>query len=352
MVVPFFIPKTMALKTNALLLVPLIGGALAYRAVRAAPPKPPVITSARIRLRDGRHLAYKEFGVPKELAKNKIVFMHGFASSRHDTAIADILRPGVLEELGAYIVSFDRPGYGESDPDPNRTPKSLAFDVEELADKLQLGPKFYAIGYSMGGQAVWGLLKYIPHRLAGATLMTPVTNYWWSGFPSKLSKMAYSKQPRQDQWAVGVAHHLPWLTYWWMTQKWFPGSSVLSQNPAILSQQDLSLLFSPNVPPRPYQSQVLQQGESESVCRDMIVGFGNWDFDPFEIENPFPNNEGQVHLWQGEEDKLVPTMLQRYIGQNIPWIKYHELPGSGHMFPLMAEVNEAILRTQLEREKE
>ena len=63
-----------------------------------------------------------------------------------------------------YLVSFDRPGYGESDPDPKRTPKSLALDVEDLADNLGLGPKFYVVGLSMGGQAVWGVLKYIPHR--------------------------------------------------------------------------------------------------------------------------------------------------------------------------------------------
>jgi len=71
---------------------------------------------------------------------------------------------GLLEELGVCVVSFDRPGYGESDPDPNRTMKSLALDVEELADKLGLGEKFYVMGFSMGGQAVWGCLKFIPHR--------------------------------------------------------------------------------------------------------------------------------------------------------------------------------------------
>jgi pimeloyl-ACP methyl ester carboxylesterase len=70
----------------------------------------------------------------------------------------------LLEELGVYIVSFDRPGYGESDPDPKRSVKSLALDVEELADKLELGSKFYVMGFSMGGQAVWGCLKFIPHR--------------------------------------------------------------------------------------------------------------------------------------------------------------------------------------------
>lgn len=70
----------------------------------------------------------------------------------------------VIEDLGVYIVSFDRPGYGESDPNPERTEKTMAYDIEELADQLGLGPKFYVIGLSMGGQSVWSCLKYIPHR--------------------------------------------------------------------------------------------------------------------------------------------------------------------------------------------
>lgn len=70
----------------------------------------------------------------------------------------------LVEKLGIHFVSFDRPGYGESDPDPNRTVKSIALDIEELGDQLELGQKFYVIGTSMGGQVVWGCLKYIPHR--------------------------------------------------------------------------------------------------------------------------------------------------------------------------------------------
>lgn len=65
----------------------------------------------------------------------------------------------------------------------------------------------------------------------------------------------------------------------------------------------------------------------------MIVGFGTWEFSPLELENPFPNNEGSVHLWQGDEDRLVPVTLQRHIAQQLPWIRYHELPGAGHFFP-------------------
>ena len=61
-------------------------------------------------------------------------------------------------------MSFDRPGYGESDPNPKRTVKGMALDIEELADQLGLGSKFYVIGFSMGGQVIWSCLKYIPHR--------------------------------------------------------------------------------------------------------------------------------------------------------------------------------------------
>ncbi|MCL7027875.1 hypothetical protein MKW94_024352, partial [Papaver nudicaule] len=70
----------------------------------------------------------------------------------------------LAEERGIYMVSFDRAGYGESDPNPKRTEKSTALDIEQLADQLGLSSKFYVIGFSMGGQATWGCLKYIPHR--------------------------------------------------------------------------------------------------------------------------------------------------------------------------------------------
>lgn len=41
--------------------------------------------SSDIKLRDGRHLAYKEHGVSSESANYKIIIVHGFASTKHDT---------------------------------------------------------------------------------------------------------------------------------------------------------------------------------------------------------------------------------------------------------------------------
>ncbi|KAJ0958724.1 putative alpha/Beta hydrolase [Helianthus annuus] len=148
----------------------------------------------------------------------------------------------------------------------------------------------------------------------------------------------------QDQWSLQVAHHSPSLTYWWKTRKWFPSLTVIAHSPDILSHQDKELkpIFTAG-----RQEQVRQQGEYESIHRDLDIGFGTWQFDPTEIENPFPENKGSVHIWQGDEDILVPVTLQRYIAQQLPWIKYHELTGGGHMFPYAEGNSDAILKALL-----
>ena len=64
--------------------------AWAYQVIQPPPPNicgspnGPPITAPRIALKDGRHLAYKEHGVPKDMAKYKIIYVHGFDSCRHD----------------------------------------------------------------------------------------------------------------------------------------------------------------------------------------------------------------------------------------------------------------------------
>jgi hypothetical protein len=72
----------------------LLAMAWACQAIRPPPPKicgsggGPPVTAPRIKLRDGRHLAYKEHGVSKEVATYKIIYIHGFRTCRHDVVIA------------------------------------------------------------------------------------------------------------------------------------------------------------------------------------------------------------------------------------------------------------------------
>lgn len=87
-----------------------------------------------------------------------------------------------------------------------------------------------------------------------------------------------------------------------------------------------------------------QQGVHECLHRDLMVGFGNWEFSPLDISDPFPNKDGTVHLWQGYEDKYIPYKLNRYLSEQLPWIKYHEVPDAGHLLLYNATHCEAVFR--------
>ncbi|KAL8166158.1 hypothetical protein V2J09_007657 [Rumex salicifolius] len=301
-------------------------------------PNGPPVTSPRIKLSSGRHVAYRELGVPKDSARFRVLLIHGFDSSK-DLFIP--LSQEFMEKLSLYIVAIDRAGYGESDPNPDRTIKSETLDLQEFADELDLGPKFYVLGLSLGNYMTWGCLKYIPHRLAGAGLVVPVINYWWPSFPAELSNQCYKKLLKRDQWKLWISHNTPWLIHWWLTQKMFPSSTIMERNPIIFCDRDFKIIKNIS------QHKIRQQGDAESLYRDLKIGMGKWEFDPMEVSNPFPKNEGNVYVWQGYEDKLVPYEMQRYIAKKLPWMKYYEVGDGGHLIIHDQVLCEAIFKSLL-----
>ncbi|KAK4788134.1 hypothetical protein SAY86_019453 [Trapa natans] len=328
-------------------------GLFAYYAYHSlVPPRPkvcgspggPPVTAPRIKLANGRHLAYRERGVSRERAKHKVVLVHGFDSSK-DMYIP--LSQEVMKELDLYILVFDRAGYGESDPNPERSVKSEAFDIQELADRLNLGHKFYLMGASIGTYPVWSCTKYIPHRLAGVMLIVPVINFWWPSFPPQLVAETYKQQLKRDQWKLWIAHHTPVFVYWWMTQRLFPYSSIMERHPILLNERDLKTIQAlPKIPDSDEQK-IRQQGVYESLHRDLMIHFGKWEFDPMELKSPFEDARGPVYLWQGHNDKLVPVEMQRYVAKKLPWIKYHEVPDGGHLMIHEGKLCEAMFRELL-----
>ncbi|KAF5931143.1 hypothetical protein HYC85_032016 [Camellia sinensis] len=293
-----------------------------------------VVGTLRVRLSDGRYLAYRERGVPINKSNYKVIIVHGFGSSKDMNFMAS---QELLDELGIYLLLFDRAGYGESDPNPKRSVKSEAVDIQELADKLQLGSKFYVVGVSLG---------ILPHlELAGVAMVVPMINYNWPSLPIDLTKGDYRKS--LSRWSLRVAHYTPGLLHWWLTQKMFRSSAVLDRNPAFFCPKDLEVLK--NTPG--YQllckNQLQEPNVFDTHRRDFVVAFSKWDFDPLDMINPYPKNESTVHIWQGYEDKVVPFSLQRYVSRKLPWIRYHEVPDGGHLLVYDSVVCEAILRSLL-----
>ncbi|CAM8952884.1 unnamed protein product [Rhodiola kirilowii] len=339
--------------------------ASAYKILEASPlkkiaaspddPSQPAAAAAspRIRLKDGRFLAYIEKGVPKSQSKYRIIIVHGFGSSKEMNFPAP---QELVNELGIYFLMYDRAGYGESDPNPKRSLKSEALDIQELADQLQIGPRFYLIGVSMGSYPIWSCLHYIPHRLAGAAMVVPVVNYKWPSLPESLIKDDYRR--KSLRWGIRVAKHAPGFLHWWLSNIWFPSDSEIDNNPLYFSTRDLEILkISPGFPMLT-KSQIRKQTVFEVLRSDMLAGFGRWEFDPVDIFDPIhvkvdheedhtcPTNKGSnVHVWQGFEDKVVPYPLMRHVCEKLPWLNYHEVKDGGHLLVHEAKNCNAILRS-------
>ncbi|QCD88047.1 Alpha/Beta hydrolase fold [Vigna unguiculata] len=286
------------------------------------PPKPNdsadgVQVSPKVRLRDGRYLAYREKGVPKDQAKHSIIIVHGFGSSKDMNFLAP---QELIDELGIYILQYDRAGYGESDPNPKRSLKSEALDIEDLADQLQIG-------------------------LAGVAMIAPVINYQWPSFPESLIKKDYRR--KLIKCAMLLAKYFPRLLLWWVTHKWLPSNSVIEKNPAFFNKRDIDILETIPGFPMLSKEKLREQVVFDTLRDDWLVAFGDWEFDPLKLSNPFPENTGSAHIWQGYEDKVVPSQIQRFVIEKLPWIQYHEVPDGGHLIVHYSGVCEAILKALL-----
>ena len=81
------------------------------------------------------------------------------------------IKISLLEEFGIRLVTYDLPGFGESDPHPSRNLNSSALDMLYLANAIGVDDKFWVLGHSSGTMHAWASLRYIPDRVAGILLV-------------------------------------------------------------------------------------------------------------------------------------------------------------------------------------
>ncbi|CAN6884122.1 unnamed protein product [Brassica oleracea] len=296
--------------------------------------------SNRVKLRDGRLLAYRESGVPKEEAKYKIILVHGFGSSKDMNFSAskvehtlcyvhffgekksdlDLVFQELIQELGVYLLFYDRSGYGDSDANTKRSLKSEVDDIAELADHLEIGPK-----------------------LSGVAFVAPVVNYRWPSLPKKLIKKDYRRGI--IRWCLRISRFAPGLLHWWVVQKVIPSnSSVLESNPVYFNSHDVEVLKRTTGFPMLTKDKLRERNVFDTLRDDFVACFEQWDFEPADLNI---TQESSVHIWHGKEDKVVPFQLQRCILQKQPLINYHEIPQGGHLIVHYDGTCDAILRSLL-----
>lgn len=124
-----------------------------------------------IMVKDGRHLAYAEYGFGDGFP---ILFFHGLPGSRFE---AEKLHDAALK-LRVRLIGLDRPGMGLSSPQKNRTILNWPNDISEFATALNL-KKISIVGHSGGAPYVAACAYRIPEILHKAVIVSDIARSKW-----------------------------------------------------------------------------------------------------------------------------------------------------------------------------
>lgn len=281
--------------------------------------------TASIKLRDGRTLAFAEWGDPRG---RPIVHHHGVPGCRLEhEASAEVYRAA-----GVRVITPDRPGYGLSDPRPGRTLLDWPADVAQLADALGL-ERFGISSLSGGGVFALACALRMPERLTAVVL---------AGCPAPMDRPEALRGMRfLNRAGILLARRAPAL----LAAGCRLAGGAVRRHPGFFYEcssrdkpaADRRWLSRPDVRGDELATlrEALRQGVAGYV-RDVVLLAQPWDFRPGDIAVP-------VQLWHGDADTVVPAHHARQLAASIPAARLVACPGEGHMvmWNHLAEILEA-----------
>src|SRR2546423_4148593 len=116
---------------------------------------------------DGRVVAWAAWGEP---AGRPLLQLHGTPGSR----LGCSPDPSLYERLNVHLVTFDRPGYGRSSVQRDRTILSVADDAVAVAE-AQGWDRFGVLGISGGGPHALAIGVRAPERISALGLAVGAT---------------------------------------------------------------------------------------------------------------------------------------------------------------------------------
>lgn len=263
-------------------------------------------------LRDGRRLAYAEFGAP---TGRPILYCHGFPASRLDGHLAN----DAATRLNLRFIAPDRPGFGLSDFQRGRRISDWARDVLELADTLSLR-QFPVLGISGGAPYAVACAAGLGSRVQALGLVCGLGRVDRSGDSAGMNPFA--------RLSFAAARSVP------------PLSRLINRALAPVLRSDTRLMFrvlASQLPPpdrevlsdpvtfqrfeHSYREALRQGGRGAAL--ELTLYARPWDFAPGTIDVP-------AFAWHGGQDTTVPVAMGERLAAEIPGCRMRLLPDEGH----------------------
>jgi pimeloyl-ACP methyl ester carboxylesterase len=211
-------------------------------------------------------------------------------------------------ESGLRWVSYDRPGYGGSSPNPGRTIASAARDTAAVADALGIG-RFAVLGHSGGGPHALGCAAVLGDRVVAAVAISGLAPYpeghedaWYAGmYPGGAATMRAARAGREAREAYLAE------------EEYDPEMFTAADHETL--EGDWKWILSVVVP---------ALDTPGGIIDDDVAYAHPWGCDPATIVAP-------VLLLHGDADRLCPSSHSESLARQIPGATLRLSPGDGHL---------------------
>jgi pimeloyl-ACP methyl ester carboxylesterase len=259
------------------------------------------------------------------------MLVHGTPGSRLDRSPD----PELFGRLRAHVVTFDRPGYGRSSPNPNRTVHAVADDALAVADELGWD-RFAVAGVSGGGPHALAVAHRAPERSRAVGVIVGAAP---SELVDEADLIAINREGRRRALQEGRASLEAFLAEPAAHIAADPGAA-LDEAMADGPEEDLEILERPEV-----RAVIV-----ESLREGFAHGPQGWFDDSWAIVTPWGFELGDisvpVHMWCGELDRNVPLRSSERMAASLVAETFEIIPAVGHFGWLDHE--ERIFRTLLD----
>ena len=252
---------------------------------------------------DGRTLTIAECGDPDGFP---VFFLHGtpgsrFAGQGFASAYADV---------GARVVTYDRPGYGRSDRFRGRRVVDCVADVSSIADSLGL-ERFAVTGVSFGGPHSLAVAARLPGRVTKAACVVGVAPFdtpdfdWFAGMDAvNIDEIGWA-QEGEDVLAREIKR---------MAAAWLERIANDPSDPGEVefSEADRAALANPER--HEAMRRMLNEAYRPGVwghVDDTLSLIQPWGFDVTEIRVP-------TRIHYGLTDVLVPPQHGEWLAHHVP----------------------------------
>jgi pimeloyl-ACP methyl ester carboxylesterase len=235
------------------------------------------------------------------------------------------------ESRETRLISYDRPGYGGSTPQPGRSVADCAADVRAIAGALGID-RLAIWGYSGGGPHTLACAALLPDLVNAVATLASVAPYdapgldWFRGMGQ--DNVEGFKLYLEDPVAARTKSaedrdEILKVTPETLAEAW--STLVSPADAAVLSGELASFLVA-------HLQEGLAPGD-QGWWDDGVAEVAPWGFALETIDVP-------VQLWHGAQDMFVPLQHGHWLAEHIPGVEAHFSDSDGHLTLLVDRVPE------------